>query len=578
MSNTKKVKKWGLYTLLIGVVAFFTERMWTLYLQREIAPQIAKHIAPADLSGTSRDTAAFHNVLDKIVDDKSILGFGEATHGTAEFERAFAQICKKLIREKGFNVVVFAEMNFADTWALNNYVLQNREGTEAGLHTPHAFLQEDRLRLIEWIRAYNSQKPPHEKVWFTGADVNSPNEAARNALLYCEGNNITLPTATHETLIAISQFPLYSASQNMRERLSLEEILNKIKPFYRLTQQQNSLSLRQLWLRQCITNLENALKSYFAASHSQDPFRDSTMYNNIKWVLKQRPEGKMLVYAHNVHISKKVGYKDISPGVARLGWHLNQHYRDKYAVIGTEAWKGSYIYSAKEETTTIVEKMGKIGTAIAKATDTPSGLLHLNATPALTKFFNRSHTLSIGVASPAPMYSRTEALAEAFDGIFYVRESTPLQVRKLYGFDMDMELDKEKHLNLLQSNVLKFSFVTYYSTLNTYQNKKGVELSVNYLNEDRELIDYKTIKLSPDEKLMKEFSIPDGTTFTRVRFSGAKVKNFTLTNFTINGVPVREQDIKFSGDRYKQSFGKALYKTASAPRSILVSLAKQMDN
>ncbi|MEJ8804429.1 erythromycin esterase family protein [Pontibacter sp. H249] len=578
MSKTKKVIKWVLYTLLVAVVAFFIERMWTLHLQRTIAPEIAEHLAPLDLSGTSRDTVAFHEVLHKIVDDKSILGFGEATHGTAEFERAFAHITKKLIREKGFNVVVFAEMNFADTWALNHYVLQNREGDEAGYHTPHAFMQEDRIQLIKWLRTYNSNKQPHEKVWLLGADVNSPNEAARNALLFCEENNIVLPSETREALIAVKQLTLYSAAQTTREKLSLEDLLKEIQPLHRLIQQNNrqqdSLNLRQLWLYQSITNLDNALRSYFAASHSQDPFRDSTMYNNIKWVLKQRPEAKMLVYAHNVHIAKKIGYKDISPGVARLGWHLNQHHRDKYAVIGTEACKGSYIYSEKEETTTIAEKMGKIGTAIAKATDTPSGLLHLNATPALTEFFNRSHTISMGIASPAPMYSRTEALAEAFDGIFYVRESTPLQVRKLYGFDMELALDKEKHRNLLQGNSISLSCTTSYSTLDTHQSKKGVELSINYLNEDLKLINYETTQLSPGGKLAKEYSLPDGTASIRLRFSGSKVKDFTLTNFTINGIPIREQDIKLYGERYQQKFKKKLYHSASALGPIQVSLVK----
>ncbi|MFD2514123.1 erythromycin esterase family protein [Pontibacter locisalis] len=576
MSKLKKTVKWTLYVLLAALVAFFFERMWVLHLQREIAPQIAAHIAPLDFSGTSRDTAAFHESLYKIVDDKSILGFGEATHGTAEFERAFALITKKLIREKGFNVVVFAEMNFADTWALNHYVLQNLEGDEAGLHTPHAFLQEDRIQLIEWIRAYNSDKPPHEKVWFLGADVNTPNEAARNALLYCEENNITLPSETHQALTAVKEFPLYSVSQHTRQITPLEDILNKIQPLYRLIQQgnhqQDSLNLKQLWLYQSITNLNHALRSYYAASHSQDSFRDSTMYSNIKWVLKQRPEAKMLVYAHNVHIAKKVGYKDISPGIARLGWHLNQHHRDKYAVIGTEAWKGRYIYSEKEEVTTIAKKMGKIGTAIAKATNSPAGLLHLNATPALREFFNRSHTISMGIASPAPMYSRTEDLAEAFDGVFYIRESTPLQVRKLYGFNMELELDKERHRDLLQGNTLRISCTTSYSTLNTYQAKKGVELSINYLNEDQELIDYEATQLLPEEKLTKILSPPDGTAYIRLRFSGTKVKDFSLTDFTMNGVPVRHQDIILYGERYKRCSSKKFYQPES--ESIHISLLK----
>lgn len=576
-SKTKKAAQWVLYTILAIAVVFLVDGLWTRYLQKEIAPQIQTHFAPiADVYGSSADTSGFYNALNQIVEGKSILGFGEATHGTAEFEQAFSLISRQLISKKGFNVVVFAEMNFADTWALNNYVLHGKAVSMAGQNTPYGFLQEDRLKLIEWIYAYNKDKPLYEKVWLLGADVTSPNEAARNALIYCDNYKIDLPAETRNMLTALTHVPLYSKSQAIRDNSSLEDILSKIAPLYRLVQQnssrQDSLDLRQLWLAQSVSNLNGAIRSFYAPSHREDPFRDSTMYRNIKWVMGRKPGAKILVYAHNVHIEKTVGYKDISPDVPRLGWHLNQNHKEQFAVIGTEAWKGKYIYSEKEDLATISEKESKVGTAIARATVAPAGLLILNETAELAQFFNRGHTISIGIASPASMYSRTETLAKAYDAIFYVRESTPLKVTALYGFNLKLELSKEEHGNVLNGNTLTLSCATVCSTLDTYQPNKGVELHVAYLDENHELINYNAIKLSPETKIEQTFILPEETVYTELSFAGNKVSRFSLSDFTINGIPVQEQDLKLDGKRYRKSFNKKDNLSASAPAVIQVSL------
>ncbi|WP_439880683.1 hypothetical protein ACSX1A_16190 [Pontibacter sp. MBLB2868] len=75
-------------------------------------------------------------------------------------------------------------------------------------------------------------------------------------------------------------------------------------------------------------------------------------------------------------------------------------------------------------------------------------------------------------------------------------------------------------------------------------------MSVNYLNEDQELTHYETTQLLPDGKLTKKFSLPSGTSFVRVRFTGHKVRDFSLSDFTINSVPVQPQDITLHGERY----------------------------
>lgn len=241
-------------------------------------------------------------------------------------------------------------------------------------------------------------------------------------------------------------------------------------------------------------------------------------------------------------------------------------------MIGTEAWKGKYIYSQNEDLATIAERESKIGTAIEKATDAPEGLLNLNATPELTRFFNRGQTITCGIASSASMYSRTKALAEAFDAIFFVRESTPLKVRALYGFNLELELDKEKQGNTLNGKTITLGCSATFSTLDSFQPNEGVELNVKYLDKNHERIDYEATKLLPDDKVEQAYTLPEGTVYTQVNFSGSKVKDFFLTDFTINGISIQEQDFKLVGERYIKSSFKGDSLPASASGVIQVSL------
>lgn len=559
MKIFKSAAKWILYLLLTATIYFFVDGLWTIYLQKEIAPEIKKHLSAADLSGKSSDTTAFYTNLSQIIAGKKILGFGEATHGTAEFEQAFSLIAKKLIREHGFNAVVFAEMNFADTWALNQYVMGEAEGKGGGVHSPYAFLQEDRLQLIEWIHDYNKTKPQHEKVWFTGADVNSPNASARNALLYCEENNLTLPSETHKALAAIVQLPLYSVAEPIRKSASLKAIQDDTRPLYKLVRhhfkEDKTFNLRQRWMVQSILNLDQALKSYYASSHREDPFRDSTMYYNIEWVFEQRPAAKLLVYAHNAHIEKKVGFRDMSPDIDRLGWHLNQKHPAEFAVIATEAWKGRYIYSAQEEETDIIERRSKIGNAIANATETPAGLLNLHATPALREFFNRGHTATVGIASPASMYSRTKDFAEAFDAIFYVRESTPVGISKLYGFNLILPLHEEQ----VRGKKILLTGTASYCMLSSLQLKKGVELEIAFLDKAQAITKQSSHLLNPEGTFSVLVPAPENPVSVRISFNGAKVKDFSLSEFRVNNKTVRLQEFRLEGDRYDKNLSEGKY-------------------
>ena len=69
------------------------------------------------LTGAAED----YDPLMKLVGDARFVLLGEASHGTHEFYSERAQITKRLIKEKGFNVVA-VEADRPDAYRVNRYV------------------------------------------------------------------------------------------------------------------------------------------------------------------------------------------------------------------------------------------------------------------------------------------------------------------------------------------------------------------------------------------------------------------------------------------------------------------------
>src|SRR5512145_1960573 len=67
-----------------------------------------------------RSPADFDQLLDRIGDARLVL-LGEASHGTHEFYRARAELTRRLIEEKGFNLVA-VEADWPDAYRVNRWV------------------------------------------------------------------------------------------------------------------------------------------------------------------------------------------------------------------------------------------------------------------------------------------------------------------------------------------------------------------------------------------------------------------------------------------------------------------------
>src|ERR1043165_1487950 len=99
-----------------------------------------------------------------------IVGLGEGTHGTKEFNELRIDIIKELIEKKGFRILCF-ENSFGDSYYFNQW-LNSGEPIKEGMkrYVISLWQTKELEKLFEWIRKFNQDNS--EKVSVTGMDFN----------------------------------------------------------------------------------------------------------------------------------------------------------------------------------------------------------------------------------------------------------------------------------------------------------------------------------------------------------------------------------------------------------------------
>jgi erythromycin esterase-like protein len=129
----------------------------------------------------------------KLIGDARLVLLGEATHGTHEFYRERAQITKRLIKEKGFNVVA-VEADWPDANRVNRFIrgyADDQEATDAlgGFKRFPSWMwrNADVLDFVGWLRQHNDGLGPDlTKVGFYGLDLYSLHASIEAVLNYLD--------------------------------------------------------------------------------------------------------------------------------------------------------------------------------------------------------------------------------------------------------------------------------------------------------------------------------------------------------------------------------------------------------
>lgn len=302
--------------------------------------QNAVAFTTTDPGGSYADLAP----LGAMVGDARIVGLGEATHGTREFFRMKHRVLEYLVKEKGFNTFGI-EATWAESIAMNAYV-------HGGPGDPEVLLSNLRfwtwntsevLGMIQWMRAHNQNPGNAPRVSFAGFDMQHSRVAMDEVEAYLDRVDAA---AADSARMHYACYRDYQDTQNgaMPNYLAANGPVRLLcRVGVRAVHSLLALRADEFIARSDRVSFLTALRSARVVVQNEDrrstttgasQVRDLYMAENIAWLADSiSPGAKVVLWAHNAHVSREPGY---------MGVHLTERYGPEYLVAGFSFYRGKF--------------------------------------------------------------------------------------------------------------------------------------------------------------------------------------------------------------------------------------------
>jgi erythromycin esterase len=275
--------------------------------------------------------------LGQMVGNARIVELGEATHGTREFFQLKHRLVEFLASQKGFTIFSI-EANMPEAYRLNDFVLN-------GVGDPKQLLKgmyfwtwntQEILDMIMWMRDYN--KSGKGRIEFTGFDMQTPTVSIDIVRKFAMSNDPTFYSATLDPLyseLSRSQ-PPNPPLQNKDSAPALpakcSEVVDHLESNRARYLQQGMTAPAIDWI---IQNARLVLE--YTQLKSGAKTRDESMADNVKWIADHNPGAKIIVWAHNGHVSN-TGYLR----TASMGRYLRTMFGNELVNFGFAFNQGSF--------------------------------------------------------------------------------------------------------------------------------------------------------------------------------------------------------------------------------------------
>lgn len=322
---------------------------------RDAAPDSARqfineHKTPISIENYEAFTRDMGPALEKMAACK-IVGLGEGTHGTGEFQTVRAFITRYLIEEKGFNMVCL-ENSYGWCISLNQYV-QTGEGNLDTIMRSNLlgmWQNEETRSLLQWIKDYNQKHD--KKILLSGMDYSCilPNANIISSITRTQ-HNTKLDSLTDQLITRCRYMDnAYADLNNHSKKFKWEDILKNGVTGYELIQEiKSELKVRTamsnadlMQLNTVLTNTEMAFYSiYKPVKEKKEASRDQSMADMVKLMADNNHDAKIIVLAHHAHLSKKKIFDDGSNG-GGTGSFLESYFPQRYFAFGTGTAGGTF--------------------------------------------------------------------------------------------------------------------------------------------------------------------------------------------------------------------------------------------
>ncbi len=295
--------------------------------------------------------------LQRIAGQASIVGLGEATHGSHEFFTMKQRVLEFLVEKMGFTMFAM-EASWSAGEQINHYVLTGRGDARKLLQQFHEWVwsTQEVLNLIQWMRAYDADPRHIQKVRFAGFDCQdietitfdnveryvqsvAPQQVAQVAALYTGIRPD--PTQNWDSYMhAYNSAPPAIRQQYVDRAENVYALLNAHQAQYEKASspQAFALALQEAHIIVEYTQFMVLLNDPKAQSRAIQQ-RDIFMADNIAWLHEHSDGGeKIALWAHDGHI----GVWTYEGGYTIMGKFLRQRYHKQYLAIGTSFYQGMF--------------------------------------------------------------------------------------------------------------------------------------------------------------------------------------------------------------------------------------------
>lgn len=249
-----------------------------------------------------------------VLADARIVGMGEATHGTWEFQALRHRLVRSLVANNGLRAVAF-EDNFASLRPADQYVRHGQGDLDAAMDAfgDYVFHTAEVRRMLGWLRSYNQGLPTDERVGVYGLDMQTAGDAARRVRAYLRQVDRKYLDAVDDRLTAVE-----AAADHQFDQLEVEKLLGVAEDLRSRLENSRATyvaaSSRSEWqlARRHVRVIEQSgrwgeaqLSGSTAKEMLLEGFevRERMMAENAGWVT-EFVEGPIAFWAHNTHVKR----------------------------------------------------------------------------------------------------------------------------------------------------------------------------------------------------------------------------------------------------------------------------------
>ncbi len=305
--------------------------------EQEIVDELNTLVTP--LLSTS---PSFNNTSDLSAFDSfasaSVIGLGEATHGTKEFFHMKHRIFKYFVENHGFRIFGF-EADMGECIYIDRFITKGTGTIDEVMEKMHfwTWKTQEVKDLILWMKDYNIGKDESNQIHFLGVDCQY--ETYHLTLIEEYLNEYD---DNHSEYIS-NIFDRLSHKSDGRANTNKDGIQERCDSIYSYFETNKNLLINKSgkFEYDIILKLVDGIRQFLEAStNNTQNLRDFYMAENTIWLTSLLGgNAKVVSWAHNGHISKNPDY---TPLGSSQGYYLSQKLVNNYKVIGFSFNQGSF--------------------------------------------------------------------------------------------------------------------------------------------------------------------------------------------------------------------------------------------